>query len=173
LVIGYAVLLAFTALERVLELVVSLRNAKWSFAQGGFEVGKEHYPFMVVLHTAFLIGCAVEPWALNREFIPWVAIPALVVAIACQGLRWWCITTLGSQWNTRVIIVPGGGRVTGGPYRWLNHPNYVAVVLEGIALPLVGGAHFTAISFTLLNALLLTVRIRVENDALRRLSEER
>ncbi len=91
---------------------------------------------------------------------------ALAFAVACQGLRWWCITTLGSQWNTRVIVVPGAGRIEGGPYRWFSHPNYVAVVVEGLALPLVHGAWLTAALFTTLNAVLLRVRIGVENRAL-------
>jgi len=83
-----------------------------------------------------------------------------------QVLRWWCITTLGKRWNTLVVIVPGMPRVTGGPYRWLSHPNYVAVVIEGIALPMVGFAWVTALIFTALNLPLLTVRLRVENKAL-------
>ena len=90
-------------------------------------------------------------------------------ALALQGLRWWCITTLGPQWNTRVIIVPNLPRVTGGPYRWISHPNYVAVVLEGFALPLMHCAWLTAVCFTLCNAWLLYVRIRCENTALRQL----
>jgi methyltransferase len=90
----------------------------------------------------------------------------LALVIASQALRWWCISTLGQRWNTLVVIVPGMPRVTGGPYRWLSHPNYVAVVIEGIALPMVGFAWVTAIIFTVLNAALLTVRLRVENQAL-------
>jgi methyltransferase len=90
----------------------------------------------------------------------------LALVVASQVLRWWCVATLGSRWNTRVIVVPGLPRVTGGPYRWLSHPNYVAVAIEGIALPLVGSAWITATAFTVLNAILLTVRIGVENKAL-------
>jgi methyltransferase len=81
-------------------------------------------------------------------------------------LRWWCITVLGHQWNTRVIVVPGLARIERGPYRWMRHPNYVAVVLEGIALPLVHSSWITAVAFTVLNAFLLRRRIRVENQAL-------
>ncbi len=169
--IVYAVLLALTAAERVLELVVSLRNARWSFSQGGKEVGREHYPWMVALHTSFLVGCAVEPWWLERSFVPAIGVPCLILSVGCQLLRWWCITTLGPQWNTRVIIVPGLTRITGGPYRWFNHPNYVAVVIEGVVLPLVGGAWITALAFTWLNALLLMARIRVENRALAELAQ--
>jgi len=93
----------------------------------------------------------------------------LAVAAGCQVLRWWCIRTLGMRWNTRVIIVPGLPRVTGGPYRFLNHPNYVAVAAEGLALPLVHGAWLTALAFTVLNAGLMRVRIQCENDALKTL----
>ena len=90
----------------------------------------------------------------------------LALAVAAQALRWWCITTLGHRWNTRVIVVPDTPLVRGGPYRFLHHPNYVAVVLEGIALPLVHTAWITAVCFTVANAWLLAVRIRVENAAL-------
>jgi methyltransferase len=166
---AYLALIAATGLERLVEVRVSLRNAAWSFARGGYEVGQSHYPFMVVLHTGFLIGCAAEVWLLGRPFLPWLGWPMLAVALACQGLRWWCITTLGPRWNTRVILVPGLPRVTGGPYRYLNHPNYVAVVTEGVALPLIHSAWITALVFTVLNALLLRVRIRCEDEALARL----
>jgi methyltransferase len=90
----------------------------------------------------------------------------LALFAAAQALRWWCVSTLGPRWNTRVIVVPGLPLVTGGPYRWLRHPNYVAVVAEGVALPMIHTAWVTAALFTLLNAALLTVRIRCENRAL-------
>jgi methyltransferase len=85
-------------------------------------------------------------------------------------LRWWCIATLGQQWNTRVVVVPGAARVAGGPYRFLSHPNYVAVVAEGAALPLVHTAWITALVFSVLNAALLRTRLKVENAALASLS---
>lgn len=162
----YALLIGVIAVERLAELVVSNRNRAWSHGQGGTEFGTGHYPAMVVLHVALLVGCLVEPIVMHRPFIPAVAWPMLVVVAAAQVLRWWCITTLGSQWNTRVIVIPDAPRVTGGPYRFVPHPNYVAVVLEGVALPLVHSAWITAIVFTALNALLLRTRIRVENTAL-------
>jgi methyltransferase len=102
----------------------------------------------------------------------WSALPAgygwaaLAIVIASQSLRWWCIATLGRQWNTRVIVVPGLPLVSRGPYRLLRHPNYVAVVLEGAALPLVHSAWATAAMFTILNAALLARRIQVEERAL-------
>jgi methyltransferase len=93
----------------------------------------------------------------------------LALVVAAQALRWWCIGTLGRQWNTRILVVPGLSRVARGPYRWLSHPNYVAVVVEGFALPLVHTAWMTALAFTVLNAALLWVRISAENQALRHL----
>ena len=125
---------------------------------------RRHYPAMVILHTALLAGCLVE--ASFRPFLPALGWPMLAVVLAAQGLRWWCIATLGHQWNTRVVVVPDAARVTGGPYRFVPHPNYVAVVVEGVALPLVHTAWITALVFTVLNAALLRTRIRVENAAL-------
>ena len=103
----------------------------------------------------------------NRPFLPWLGWPMLVLVLLSQALRYWCITTLGMQWNTRVIVVPGLTLVTRGPYRWLRHPNYLAVVVEGFALPLVHTAWITAAGFTVLNAvLLLGFRIPTEERAL-------
>jgi methyltransferase len=121
---------------------------------------------MVVLHTGLLAGCLAEAFWLQRPFVPFLGWSMVAIVVAAQLLRWWCIVTLGPQWNTRVVIIPGAQRVTGGPYRWLNHPNYVAVVTEGIALPLVHTAWLTAALFTVLNAALLRARIRTENEAL-------
>ncbi|AHC23948.1 MULTISPECIES: isoprenylcysteine carboxyl methyltransferase family protein [Mycobacteriaceae] len=162
---GFIVLIALVAVERVAELVVSNRNLTWSKANGGKEFGAEHYPVMVALHTGLLAGALAEARVRRR----WVW-PAFWVVIGAQLLRWWCITTLGKQWNTRVVVVPGAPRVTGGPYRLMPHPNYVAVVLEGAALPLAGGAWITAAVFSIANALLLRTRIRVEDDALQSLT---
>ncbi|KQX70116.1 isoprenylcysteine carboxyl methyltransferase family protein [Angustibacter sp. Root456] len=164
----YVGLVVLVGLERVAELIVSKRNAAWSLARGGREHGAGHYPVMVVLHTALLVGAVVEVLVADRPFIPWLGWPMLAVVVAAQGLRWWCITTLGHQWNTRVIVVPGLDLVQRGPYRRLPHPNYVAVVAEGLALPLVHTAWTTAVLFTVLNAVLLRVRIRTEDAALGR-----
>jgi methyltransferase len=162
----YVVLVLVVGLERVAELVVSLRNAKWSFERGGVESGKGHYPFMVLLHTGFLAGCLVEAIVADRPFIPALGWSMFAVVLLAQGLRWWCIGVLGHQWNTRVIVVPGLKLVAAGPYRWIRHPNYVAVVAEGIALPLVHTAWVTAAVFLLLNIPLLAIRIRTEEAAL-------
>jgi methyltransferase len=161
----YLLILAISA-ERLVELIVSKRNARWAFDQGGKEFGRRHYPVMVTLHIALLLGCIVEVWALHRPFIAWLGWPMLALVALSQALRWWCVTTLGRRWNTVVIVVPQTPLVRRGPYRWLHHPNYVAVVAEGVALPLVHTAWLTAACFTLANTLLLAVRIKVENAAL-------
>jgi methyltransferase len=162
----YYLLVLAVGIERLVELVVSRRNAQWSFDQGAKEFGRSHYPVMVVLHTGLLVGCIAETAALHRPFIAWLGWPMLAVVALSQGLRWWCITTLGHRWNTRVIVLPQAPLVRQGPYRWLHHPNYVAVVAEGFALPLVHTAWLTAVIFTLANAMLLRVRLQVENSAL-------
>jgi methyltransferase len=162
----YLLLVALVGLERVAELIVALRNARWSFERGGVETGRRHYPAMVLLHAGLLAGCGLEVWLADRPFLPWLGWPMLAAVIAAHALRWWCITALGPRWNTRVIVVPGLPPVATGPYRWVRHPNYVAVVVEGIALPLVHTAWLTALVFTVLNAALLAVRLRVENAAL-------
>ncbi|MFD5100010.1 isoprenylcysteine carboxyl methyltransferase family protein [Streptomyces albidochromogenes] len=164
--LGYAALVLAVGAERVAELVVARRNARWSLARGAVEAGRGHYPAMVVLHTGLLVGALAEVRFGGRPFDPALGWSMTAVVVAAQALRWWCIRTLGRRWNTRVLVVPGLPLVAGGPYRWMSHPNYVAVVAEGLALPLVHGAWVTAVLFTGLNAALLTVRIRCENAAL-------
>lgn len=164
--VWFTLIVAAVGVERLAEMAVAKRNAAWSFARGGIETGRGHWPFMVVLHIGLLVGAVAEVWLLDRPFLPWLGWPMLVLLVAAQALRWWCIATLGRQWNARVIVVPGAQRVTSGPYRWLRHPNYVAVVVEGIALPLLHTAWVTALVFTLLNAVVLTLRLRAEGRAL-------
>ena len=166
----YTALIAAVALERLAELAVARRNQRWSVERGAVESGAGHYPLMVVLHTGLLAGALLEAWLGDRPFLPALGWPMLALALVSQALRWWCIGTLGRQWNTRVLVIPGMARIDRGPYRLLPHPNYVAVVVEGAALPLVHTAWITALAFTLLNAWLLSVRIRVEADALRTLT---
>jgi methyltransferase len=162
----YLLLIGAVAVERLAEVVVAERNRSVSQAQGGVEFGAGHYPAMVALHTGLLAGCLLEVVLLHRPFIPALGWPMLSIVLAAQALRWWCISTLDYQWNTRVIVIPGAARVAGGPYRLLPHPNYVAVIAEGFALPLVHTAWITALVFSVLNAVLLRTRIHVENAAL-------
>lgn len=166
----YLLLIVVVAVERLAEVIVAEGNRTWSKEQGGIEFGGRHYPVMVALHTGLLVGCLVEPMVLHRPFIPALGWPMFAIVLAAQVLRWWCITTLGHQWNTRVIVIPGAERIVGGPYRFVPHPNYVAVIAEGCALPLVHSAWITALMFTVLNAALLRTRVKVENAALASLS---
>lgn len=168
--IWFTVLIGAVALERLFELVIARRNAAWSRARGGVEYGRGHYPVMVALHTGLLCGALAEAWLSGRPFVPALGWTMLAIVLAAQALRRWCIRALGPQWNTRVFVVPGAPRVAGGPYRFLRHPNYLAVVAEGFALPLVHTAWITAVVFTLLNAVLLWVRVGVEDRALTGLS---
>ncbi|MBB5785314.1 isoprenylcysteine carboxyl methyltransferase family protein [Nonomuraea jabiensis] len=165
---AYLVLIGLVVLERLAELAVARRNLAWARSRGGVEYGRRHYPWIVVAHVALLVAAPAEVWLLGRPFLPWLGWPMLAVVVLAQGLRWWCVGTLGRQWNTRVVVVPGMPLVHRGPYRWLRHPNYVAVVAEGLALPLVHSAWLTALAFAAANAVLLTVRVRVEDAALSR-----
>jgi methyltransferase len=160
------ILLGVIACERVAELVVSARHAKALLGRGGVEYGFGHFPVMIVLHVGLIAGCVLEPLLAGRTFLPALGFPMLALTVLANVLRWWCITTLGERWTARVIVLPRAPLVRSGPYRWFAHPNYVAVVVEGFALPLTGSAWITAAAFTVLNAALLTVRIRCEVGAL-------
>ncbi len=163
---AYTGLVAAVSLIRLVELRVAARNLSWARSAGGVESGHGHYPVMVAIHVALLGGCVAEVWLLDRPFLPLIGWSMAALLLAAHGLRWWCIRTLGRQWNTRVVVVPDLPLVAAGPYRWIRHPNYVAVVAEGVALPLVHTAWLTAAIFSIANAAVLTVRIRVEERAL-------
>ena len=158
--------MAAVALERVAELRVSRRNARWAFAHGAVEVGQGAYRVMTVFHAVFLLACIVEPWLLGRRVPPALAAVGIVLLLCAQALRWWAITVLGPRWNTRVIVFADAQPVTSGPYRWLRHPNYVAVIIEMVALPIACGAWVTAVLASLGNALLMLTRIATEERAL-------
>lgn len=166
MVILCAAIITLVGLERLFELHLSNRHAAWSFAQGGIEFGQGHLWPMKLLHTALLGGCLFETVVTGCTTAWQVTAAWGLLALASQILRYSCIITLGHRWNIRVIVVPNLPPVTAGPYRYLRHPNYVAVVAEGVALPLMFGAWRTAVLFTVLNAVLLAVRIRCENTAL-------
>jgi methyltransferase len=162
----YLALLALVSCERGVELVISRRNAAWALRHGGVEYGARHFRWMQVLHASFLVACAAEVVLWARPWHPLLGVPMLVALLAAQALRYWAIATLGRRWTVRVIVLPGEPAVRDGPYRYVRHPNYLAVIVEGIAIPLVHTAWVTAVVFTLLNAVLLTVRIRCEEQAL-------
>ncbi len=157
--------------ERILELAISARNQRRALAQGGVLVREDPYGWIVGVHSLFMISAPLEVWRLEPISIPGLAWSMLVVMVASMALRYWAIYSLGERWNTRVICVPGLAAVHTGPYRWIRHPNYVAVGLEVFALPLMGGAWRTAILFGIANLLVLRWRIRVEEQALSRYAD--
>lgn len=165
----YTLLVVFIAAGRLVELRIAERNRRRLLAQGAVEAAPGHYRWMVLLHTAFLVACPLEVWLLERPFLPGLAAVALVVLVLAAALRWWVIAVLGGRegrWTTRILCLPGVPPITGGPYRFLRHPNYLAVIAEIAALPLVHTAWLTAAVFSLLNAWLLRVRIAAEEAAL-------
>jgi methyltransferase len=157
--LGLAIL-CFVTLERAVELGVARRNTRALLARGAREAAPGHYVFVVALHAAWLLGL----WILAPDrpaSIPW-----LLVFVVLQALRVWVLATLGRRWTTRIIVVPGAPLVASGPYRWLSHPNYAVVIGEIAVLPLTFGLRTFAAVFTLLNLLILFVRIRAEDRAL-------
>ena len=154
--------------SRALEISVSNRHLRALRARGAYEVGAAHYPWMVALHAAFLVSCVAEVWLLHRPWRPAVATVALAVLVVALALRWWVLSTLGDRWTTRIMLPPGERLITEGPYRWLRHPNYLAVVLEIVAIPMFHSAWLTAVIFSIANLLVLRVRIGVEDRVLDR-----
>jgi methyltransferase len=157
------------AIQRMLELLYSRRNERRLFARGAVERGSGHYPVIVAIHSLWLVSTLVEGLLRGPEPPVWWPLP-LAAFLLVQPLRYWAILSLGVNWNTRVLVVPGGELVRRGPYRYFPHPNYVVVAVEVLTFPIIFGAWITAIVFSLLNAALLYVRIRTENRALRDLA---
>ncbi len=118
------------------------------------------------MHGAWLFACAAESLAIPRAMSPLLSSGALAVAAGAQALRYWAIWTLGARWNTRIIVIPGAAPVTGGPYRYLRHPNYLAVMIEIAAIPLIRANWYTAIIFSIANAILMAIRIPAEERAM-------
>jgi methyltransferase len=159
------VAVVLVALQRLLELVLARRNERRARARGAVERGRGHYPHIVGLHSLWLVSTLVEGLLRGPVFpVYWPA--ALALFLLVQPLRYWAILSLGESWNTKILVVPGAKPVRGGPYRYLKHPNYVVVVVEILAFPLIFGAWLTALVFTILNAVVLRGRIREENRAL-------
>jgi methyltransferase len=155
-----ATILALVTLQRLGELVLARRNTARLRARGAIEIGASHYPLLVVMHTAWL--AALWVWGRDQD----VDLVALAAFIVMQGLRVWVLATLGERWTTRIILLPGAPLVTSGPYRYFSHPNYAVVAAEIALLPLALHLPWLALVFTILNAAVLTIRIRAEQRAL-------
>lgn len=156
----FVIFVVFVILQRLSELYIAKRNEKWLRSQGAIEYGKEHYPFIVALHTLFIASMIVEYILRGNTSVDFVF---LVLFALLLLLKFWALSSLGKYWNTKIFRVPGAGPVKKGPYKLLKHPNYFIVVCEIAIIPMVFHLYFTAIIFTVLNAVMLTVRIKVEN----------
>jgi len=163
----FLALLILIAAERIVELFISKRNARAIIDKGGEEHGAGHYPVMVVLHTAIFPACFAEVLFFERAWSVPLAASMGCLLVLTMALRYWAISSLGSFWNTRVIILPNAEVVRKGPYRWMRHPNYLAVIVELAAIPLFHGAWISAVFFSVANAALLFHRIRFEESVLK------
>lgn len=160
--------MTFVIMQRIVELGLARRNAIYTKSLGGYEIGKEHYPLLVLLHGAFLGSLILETLVKGNLQIKPVPI-FLSIFFLAQVIRIWVIASLGKMWNTRILIVPNSKPVTCGPYRYLKHPNYLVVILEMATLPLSFGAIGTAIIFSGLNLALLCIRIKIEEEGLKQI----
>jgi methyltransferase len=152
--------LAFVTMQRLGELVLARRNTVRLLAQGAIEAGAAHYPLVVAFHSAWLGGL----WLLAYDVVP--SLPWLIAFLVLQGARLWVLASLGPRWTTRIIVLPGAPLVRHGPYRFLSHPNYAVVAAEIAVLPLAFGLVGYAAVFSVLNGVILAIRIRTENEAL-------
>ena len=168
----FVLAVGLVAIQRLLELRLSRRHERILRARGAVERGREHYPLMVALHVLWLLSTLVEAILRGPGLPAYWPIP-LALFLLVQPLRYWAIFSLGEHWNTRVLVVPGAELVARGPYRYIRHPNYVVVFVEIATFPLIFGAWVTALIFSILNAALLYMRIRVENRALAELANHR
>ncbi len=158
-------ILVFVIIQRLVELLIAKRNEKTLLAKGAYEVGATHYPFMILLHSCFFISLIIEVIFFKSILTP--LYPLLFLFILLQLLRVWCLVSLGAFWNTKIIILPDANVVMKGPYAYIRHPNYLVVCLEIVVLPLMFQAYITAICFTILNFIILSVRIPMEEKALK------
>jgi methyltransferase len=168
----FYILIGFVILQRLIELVIAKKNEKISLAKGGVEYDKKGYIVIVIMHILFFISLFAEKFYFERTLNKfWIIF--LILFIAAQGLRYWALISLGSMWNTRIIIVPGSELVKHGPYKYFKHPNYMAVITELAVIPFMFSCFFTAIIFTSINLLLLKRRIEIEENALEKLMPEK
>lgn len=156
----FIIFILFVIAQRLSELYIARGNEKWLRSQGAVEYGKEHYPFIVALHTLFIISMIIEYMVCGSTPIYFVF---LILFALLLLFKFWALSSLGKYWNTKIFRVPGAGPVKKGPYKLFKHPNYFIVVCEIAIIPLVFHLYYTAIIFSVLNAIMLTVRIRVEN----------
>lgn len=161
----FTLIISMVIFQRLIEIVVAKRNEKNMLAQGAYEVGASHYPFMILLHACFFISLITEVFIFDRPLSSFFLL-LFFIFLGVQALRIWCLTSLGQFWNTKIIILPGADVVKRGPYVYFRHPNYLVVCIEILLLPLMFQAYFTAVCFTFLNFIMLAIRVPTEERAL-------
>jgi methyltransferase len=160
------VIVSIVVIQRLVELAIASNNTKYAYSLGGYEIGHEHYPFLVILHICFFVSLVIETLIRGNLYLRPITLYFIAFIIA-QTLRIWCILSLGRRWNTRILVIPGSKPVTSGPYRFIRHPNYLVVITEIVSLPLSFGAPVTAAVFSILNLTVLKHRVRVEEEGLK------
>lgn len=166
----FAIFISIIIVQRVSELLIAKRNERWMKKQGAIEFGQSHYPFIVIVHSLFIICFIMEVVFFNKELSSsWPILFFLLLLI--EVLRLWTLRTLGVFWNTKIIVLPNASVVKKGPYRFIKHPNYIVVAAEFILLPFIFEAYITAIVFSLLNVVILMIRIPAEEKALMQLTK--
>ena len=156
----FIIFISFLILQRLSELWIAKRNEKWLLQQGAVQYGQRHYPFMVAMHTLFIISLILEYTLKGALQISWLFLALFMTVLL---FKFWALSSLGKYWNTKIYRIPGVYPVKSGPYKFLKHPNYMEVVCEIAIIPLIFHLYYTAILFTILNAAMLTVRISEEN----------
>ena len=167
----FVLLVLLAGVQRLGEMWLSRRNERRLRARGGVEKGRRQVPWMIAMHSLFPVAMVIEVYWLERPLITGLMTAMVILLILAQGLRLWAIATLGDRWSVRILVVPGEDRKLNGPYRYLSHPNYLAVAIEMAALPLVHSAWLVSVVFSGLNAAFLRWRIRAEERALREAAE--
>lgn len=162
----FIIVISVVIIQRLTELVIAKRNEKYLLSIGGKEFGAEHYKFIVVMHTLFFVFILIEFFLHGERNLHLINGLFLVLFVSLQLARIWVLKSLGKYWNTKIIVVPGAELIRKGPYKFLKHPNYFVVALEIFTLPMIFDLYYTAIIFTILNFLMLRVRIKEENKAL-------
>jgi len=168
----FFIVFAIICLQRIVELRIAKVNEHYMKERGAIEFGQSHYPFIVLLHVSFLCSLFIEHYVKNASLSPlWILLLGFFLLL--QIGRVWAIKSLGHFWNTKIIVLPDANIVKKGPYKWLPHPNYLIVALEIAVIPLIFQAYYTAIIFTILNLVMMLVRIPAEEAALKRVYKDR
>lgn len=166
----FQIIIGIVVLQRMVELRIAKSNEKWMKRQGAIEFGVKHYRYMVLMHMLFFICLIIEKVYWNRG-LSYLWTIFLSVFLVAQIIRIWAISSLGRYWNTKIIVLRNAKVIRKGPYRYIKHPNYFVVATELVVVPLLFNCYITACLFTILNSLILMIRIPEEEKALKELTK--